>query len=73
MLGIVPAAVAQVDAADVGHVQVRTTRVPEHDELLVVGATGADPHVQQAFPAGRFDLVAEVPVFHGAEGQAVEV
>ena len=47
--------------------------VAQHDDLLVVGAQRADPHVQQALAAGVLDLLAEVTVLGRAEAQPVEV
>ena len=64
---------AQVDAADVGDVAGRVVGVPDHDELLVVGAAGADPHVPQALPAGLADLLAQVAVPMRAEAETVPV
>jgi hypothetical protein len=73
VLGVVPAAVAQVDAAHVGDVERGPARVAQHDELLVVRAAAADPHVAQALAAGRLDPVPEVAVFRGAERQPIPV
>ena len=73
VLGVVAPAVAQVDAADVGDVAGRVLGVPDHDELLVVGAAGADPHVPQALAAGLADLLAELAVPMGAEAETVPV
>ena len=47
VLGVVAAAVAEVDAADEGDVQLGPARVAQDDELLVVRAAEPDPHVQQ--------------------------
>ena len=43
--GVVGSAVAQVDSADERNVTLRTARVAEHDELLVMRAAGTNPHV----------------------------
>jgi hypothetical protein len=69
--GVVAAAVAQVDATDVGHVQVWAAGMAQDHELLVVRTAGAHPHVAQALTAGRFDLVAQMVVLTGAEPEPV--
>ncbi len=53
VVGVVAAGVAQVDAADERDVARRVVAVPEHDELLVVRPSLADPHVAPGLdPAG---------------------
>jgi hypothetical protein len=59
---VVLAAVAQVDAAEVRDVPLRVAAVAQHDQLLVVGAAGAYPHVEKALAAGGLDLLAQVAV-----------
>ena len=73
VVAVVLASVAEVDPAHVGHVLVGTSPVPQHDQLLVVGAAGAHPHVQQAFPTGDLDLLAEEPVLPLVQLDRVEV
>ena len=65
-LGIAPVTVvvaprvAEVDAPGVGDVPGRVVAVPQHHELLVVGTTGANSHVPQAFPAVRLQGLAQL-------------
>ena len=73
MVGVVPPAVTQVDAADEGDVELGPAWVAQHHELLVVRAAGAHPHVEQALATGQFDVLAEVPVLGGAERELVQV
>ena len=62
VLGVVAAGVAQVDAADVGDVALGVVAVADHDQLLVVRAARAHPHVEQRLGAARLELPAEQPV-----------
>ena len=62
MLGVVAAAVAQVDAAGERDVALRALRVPQDDELLVVRAAAPDPLVEQHLAAGGSMSLAEVAV-----------
>jgi hypothetical protein len=73
MVGVVAPAVAQVDAADKSNVVFRSARVPNDDELLVVGA--AKPHalVEQDLSSGGVHHLSEVAILLGAETQPVEV
>ena len=64
---------AQVDAADEGDVAGRVVAVPDHHELLVVRAAGADPHVEQHLGAALLQLLAEVAVLRGEEAGLVQV
>lgn len=73
MAGVVAPAVAEVDAADERDVLLGAAGVAQHDELLVVRAAGAHPHVEQALAARLLDLLAEVAVLAFAELQAVQV
>ena len=73
VVDVVAAAVAQVDAAEVRDVARRVVAVPQHDELLVVRAAGAHPHVAQALAAGLVDLDAEQPRLLGVEAELVPV
>ena len=70
---VVTPAVAQVDTADVGDVAGRVLGVPDHHELLVVGAAVAHAHVPQALTAGLADLFAQVAMPVGAEAETVPV
>ncbi len=74
LVGLVVApAVAEIDPADVRDVEFRPVAMAQHHELLVVCAAGTQPHVQQALPAGRLDVVAEMPVLLLAELEPVQV
>jgi hypothetical protein len=73
VVGVVPAAVTEVDPADERDVELGPAGVPQHDELLVVGSAGANPHVQQHLAAGPLDPLAEVLVLLRAERQPVPV
>jgi hypothetical protein len=73
MPGVIVAAVAQVDPADERDILLRPAIVAEYDELLVVRAAGPYPHVQQAFPARRFDVLTQMPVFLLAELELVQM
>src|SRR5664280_3323862 len=66
-------AVAQVDAAHEGDVELGTGWMTQHHELLVVRTSRTYPHVQQALTPGLLDLLAEVPILRGAEAELVEV
>ena len=70
---IVASRVAQVDAADEGDVALGSTGVADHHELLVMGAAGPDPHVQQRLRAGRLQLLTGLPVRLAGEGELVPV
>jgi hypothetical protein len=70
---MVPAPVAQVDPAHVGHIPFGAAAVTQHNELLVVGPAGAHPHVQQALAAGGDDRLPQVAVFLQAEPEPVQV
>ena len=48
-------------------------RMSEHDQLLVVRPERAHPHVEEALPPGRLDLLAQVPVLARAEVEPVQV
>ena len=58
---------AQVDAADERDVGLGAVTMPQHDQLLVVGAERANPHVEQALPAGGLDRLDELAVLDRAE------
>ena len=73
VVDVVAAAVAQVDAAEVGDVAGGVVAVPQHDELLVVRAAGAHPHVAQALAPRLVDLDAEQPRLLGVEAELVPV
>ena len=70
---VVLAPVAQIDAAQVGHVALRASWVAEDGQLLVVRAPGADPHVQEALAAGGLDLLTELAVLVLVVAEAVQV
>jgi hypothetical protein len=61
---IVPAAVAQVDPAHIGHVQLGAASMTQHDKLLVMRPAGAHPHVQQAFAAGEDQPIVREGIVH---------
>ena len=69
----IASAVAEVDPADEGAVQMRPARMAQHHELLVVRAAGPHPHVEQALPTGGVDLLAEVAVLPLGELEAIQV
>ena len=74
VVGVVVApVVGQVDAADEGDVARGVVAVPDHDELLVVRAAGAHPHVEQHLGAPLLQLLPEVAVLGGEEAGPVEV
>lgn len=73
MIGVVAAAVAQVDAAGERDVPFRCALVSQHHELLVVRPAAPDPLVEQHLAAGCRDRLAEVAVLRLAVGQHVEV
>ena len=73
VVGVVAAAVAQVDPAGEGDVPLRVVRVAQHYELLVVRSAAADPLVQQHLAAGRLDVVAEAAVLLLAVREPVQV
>src|SRR5215213_4073841 len=73
MVSIVMTAMAQVDTADEGNIVLGMTRVPQYDELLMVRTARPDPHIQQAFAACGFNVLAEVAVLLFTELKAVEV
>ena len=51
----------------------RVVVVPDHHELLVVGAPGAYAHVEQHLSAALLELLAQVPVLRGEEPGLVQV
>src|SRR5262245_53839153 len=56
VVSLVAPAVAQVDAAHVADVALRTAAVAQDDHLLVMGTADTYAHVSQALAAGRLDL-----------------
>lgn len=70
---IVMTAVAQVDATDVGSVEMRPARMTDHDQLLMVRAARPHPHIEQATTSGPVDLFPEMAVFRLGEPESVEV
>ena len=70
---VVATAVAEVDAAYIGDVSARVIAVAENDELLVVGATGANSHVPQAFSAVLLEGLAELERPLGVEAELAPV
>ena len=70
---VVATRMAQVDPADEGDVALRSTDVANHHQLLVMGAGGPDPHVQQGLRPGRLQLLAGLPVGTAGEGELVPV
>ena len=73
VVGVVAPVVGEVDAADEGDVARRVVAVADDDELLVVRAAGADPHVEQHLGAAALEPLAEVAVLGGEEAGLVEV
>lgn len=71
--GVVATRVAQVLAADEGHVALGTARMPGDDELLVVASHRRDPLVQHHLAAGAAHGVREVPVVALGVVQEVEM
>jgi hypothetical protein len=70
---IVPAAMAQVDSAHIGHVLFGAVGVAQHDQLLMMRSAGAHPRVEQAFTARGHDRFAQVAVFLQAVPEPVQV
>ena len=70
---VVAARVAQVDAADVGDVPARVVAVPDHHQLLVVGAAGAHPHVEDHLGPAPLQGPAELGVLPGGEADRAVV
>jgi hypothetical protein len=64
---VVLAAVAQVDPADVGDVEVGPSDVAQHDQLLVVATAHADPGVEQHLAPGLGQQFGELAVLRLAE------
>jgi hypothetical protein len=73
VVGVVPAAVAQIDPAGEGDVLRRVLVMPEDDELLVVAAQPPHPLVEDHLSAAVLDLGVEGAVGLLAERQAVHV
>jgi hypothetical protein len=71
--GVVSPAVAQVDSPQEGDVELGPVVVAQDHELLVVGSPRPHPHVQQALPACVIDLISQLAVLLGREGEAVPV
>lgn len=71
--GVVPAGVAQVDAAQVGDVAGGIVVVPDHQQLLMMRAAGAHPHVQQHLGPVILQRFSQVPVLRGREVQQIPV
>jgi hypothetical protein len=70
---IVAPAMAQIDATHVGDVELGSAGVTKDHELLVMRPAGPAPHVEQADPSRRVDVLAEVAVFPFREPQPVEM
>jgi hypothetical protein len=73
VLSSVESAVAQVNAADEGDLEFWAAGMPQHDELLVMRATGSNPHVAQALPAGRLNVLTQMTVLLLAEREPVQM
>ena len=71
--GVVAARVAQVDAADVRNVSGRVVPVADDEQLLVVRATGADPHVEDRLGAALLQGAAQAQVLVGGEADGAGV
>ena len=69
--GVVASAVAQVDATEVGDVQLGPVVVAQDDKFLVVRPADSHSHVEQALATGVIDLIAQMPVLRRGERQAV--
>lgn len=70
VIGVVPAAVGKVDAANERDVPRRVVTAADGEQFLVMAAEEAHPLIQQHLAAGVIDLAAEKligPVTHGAE------
>jgi hypothetical protein len=70
---VIAAAVTQIDAADVGNVELRPARMAEDHELLVVRAPGAHPHVQHHLSPVYIDVLGERAVLLRAELEAIKM
>ena len=73
MIGVIAAAVAEVDPADKGNVADRAVAVPDDHELLVVGAAKADALIEEHLASRFVHQRAEVAVLLGAEPEPVRV
>jgi hypothetical protein len=73
VVGVVAPRVAQVDAAHVRDVPGRVVLVPDHHELLVVGAAGPHTHVEQRLGPALLQVLAEAPVLTCREPQLLPV
>lgn len=62
VVGVVSATVTQVDAAQERDVAGRVVAVPDHDELLVVGAVAPYPHVEHHVGAALLEHLPETLV-----------
>src|SRR5947209_4567316 len=62
MSRVVRAAVAQVDAANEGNIHPWPSGMPEHNELLVMGAPGPHSHVAQDFASSGVDFLTKMAV-----------
>jgi hypothetical protein len=70
---VISPAVAEIDPAHEGAIQLGPASMAKYDELLVVGATGPDPHVEQADATCRVDLLSEMSILPLGELQAIEM
>jgi hypothetical protein len=70
---VVLSPVAEVDPTKEGDVPFGATWVTKQEKLLMVRATRAYWHVEQAFSAGRLDLLAEVTVLGLVVAQPIQV
>jgi hypothetical protein len=71
--GVVVPAVAQVDPADERGVELGSPLMAQDQELLMMGAAGTYPGVEQAAAAGSVDLLLQAAVLGRGERQPVPV
>ena len=73
VVAVVASAVTQIDASHESDVQLGVAGMAQHQKLLVMRSTGADPHVQQAAPTHLIDLLTQVAVLGSGERHPVPV
>jgi hypothetical protein len=71
--GAVTTAVAQVDAADECDIEFGSLGMAQHDEFLMMRATGPNAHVPDALPTGPVNVLSEMTVLLFAERQPIKM
>jgi len=62
----------KIDSTEERNILFRTSGMPQHNQLLVVGATRSHPHVTQNLAADSIDRFTEMSVLLLAERKAVQ-